>query len=237
MDEQTYLETSKPWETSEEEGYSLTPGLYKISLRINNDSCEPSIKDITDRLEHWPPKYSVFSQNYDSIWGPTINLYNIRIGEWKIETDYGTWRTIHEPIFSKEWWWIGGITSVMGTSCLDGYQNDQYIDDLVTARIVSPTRVEVDYDYRWPATWDKCLRRRGELIEWRWRPKQSCTESYTIVYDLVEECRPENGYLSNSHRDFKLPGEAEPDGLPYINAEALSRCKISIPPDFNPPED
>jgi hypothetical protein len=236
MDEQTSLETGKPWETSEEEGYDLTSGLYKISLRINNDSCKPSIKDITDRLEHWPPKYSVFSQGHEPDWGPTMNLFNIRIGEPKIETDYGKWRTVHEPLFSQEWWRIGGWTYVLGTSCLDGYQNDEYVDDLVTARVVSPTRVEVDYDYRWPETWDKCVRVQGDSDVWRWQPKQPCTESYTLVYDLIEECRPENGSLSNSYGYFELPGPGLPRQLPYISPQSLSKCKISIPPDFEPSE-
>src|SRR5690554_2578022 len=64
------------------------PGIYEAEFEIINDGCEPSLHNIFDRVEGWPPSVVFVPYHYSAVSYSQfyIPLFGWRDGEFKILT-------------------------------------------------------------------------------------------------------------------------------------------------------
>lgn len=162
----------------------ITPGIYKVEYQIIDDGCEPSLTDIFDKVEGWPPPRLVVEQisfeeddiNLLFVW--FVRLRNGVLGNYQLLTNL-------DFVPSEKYFSYHKGDSLLNFRGLKCELSGKYLTHM-SGVFIAPGSFEIIITSDW-GDLDSCVY-SASPESYKTIPQSTCSESYRIVYELVEEC-------------------------------------------------
>ncbi len=201
----------------------VVPGSYRAVYDFHTDDCEPSLREISDRVEGWPqdpvPVQAQLTGDSQEVWfifWVTALRHGHGYNHWSL---YDADRRVKDPDLES---FVTPEQDFSHTKCSGLYgfapermEVDPYLAD--TGRIVIDVTTEWGEPYDCPDDEHS----HGGFI-----PKQACVEAYRVEYILDEPCLPVEYCRVNAGA---LPFGTGPDGFRFNRQR--TDCECEEPPE------
>lgn len=214
--------TPPPWDVPQP--LPLKQGVYRVTFEIEQDGCTPSLEKIQSLNSEWPADYTLLSYYFQGETNITLDRFDIgsahpRTGRY-INFKYtdslyltgynesGILNTLSINLDNSSEYQQNYLASLM-RQCIKNKPNNSFKEEIKTTYI-SEEEITVRINSSWTLPGPCYDSDRGQGYELELMPTTSCTERYTLRYNLERECPMEciDGGISMSY----FVGLSEPKG-------------------------